>query len=147
MRVLIDEDTAVQLHEPLQHVLIRHEVDHITTRGWSGKKDPNVLADAKRAGYHVIITRDRNQLNDPGECNDIKKSGLHHIRYGQRQQGARGLALALGALIAAMPMIMDELERADSQRLVRVAGLNPEPRHRYTITNPRVDPPSPYWPR
>lgn len=40
MRVLIDEDTAVQLHEPLQHVLIRHEVDHITTRGWSGKKIP-----------------------------------------------------------------------------------------------------------
>lgn len=57
MRVLIDEDTAVQLLEPLRHVLHRHQVDHISTIRWKGKKDLHVLPDAKQAGYDVIITR------------------------------------------------------------------------------------------
>jgi hypothetical protein len=29
MRILIDEDTAVQLVEPLRHILIGHQVKHI----------------------------------------------------------------------------------------------------------------------
>jgi hypothetical protein len=65
MRVLIDEDTAVQLLGPLAHVLPRHQVDHITRIKWAGKKDRSVLTDAKGAGYDVIITKDRNQLSDP----------------------------------------------------------------------------------
>jgi PIN like domain len=98
MRLLIDEDTAVQLVEPLRHVLLGHEVAHISDLSWKGKKDLRVLPDAKSAGYHVLITRDRAQFSDPRECDAIKKSGLHHVRYAQRQ-GARGLALALGAII------------------------------------------------
>jgi len=147
MRVLIDEDTAVQLLEPLRQLLLGHHVDHVTTINWASKKDRNVLADARKAGYHVIITRDHNQLSDPRECDAIKKSGLHHIRYTQRREGAHGLALALGAIIAAMPMIIDELRNADGQRLVQIAGLDPSPARRFSLTNPRRDPPSRYWPR
>ena len=33
MRVLIDEDTAVQLLAPLAHVLHKHRVDHVTKIG------------------------------------------------------------------------------------------------------------------
>jgi hypothetical protein len=47
MRVLIDEDTAVQLREPLRQLLLGHHVDHVTTINWASKKDRNVLADAK----------------------------------------------------------------------------------------------------
>ena len=50
MRVLIDEDTAVQLLNPLQHLLRKHSVDHIASIGWKGKKDFRVLADASSAG-------------------------------------------------------------------------------------------------
>jgi hypothetical protein len=67
------------------------------------------LVTEKEAGYHVTITRGHNQLSDPRECDAIKKSGLHHVRYAQRREGAQGLALALGAIIAAMPMVIDEL--------------------------------------
>jgi hypothetical protein len=144
MRVLIDEDTAVQLIEPLRHLLIRHQVDHVTTIKWRGKKDRNVLPDAKRAGYDVIITRDRNQLMDPGECDAIKQSGLHHVRYAQRREGMEGLGLALGAVIAAMPMVMASLEQAEAQQLVHIAGLDPN--RRFEMTNPKRDPPR-YWPR
>jgi hypothetical protein len=86
---------------------------------WKGKKDFRVLPDAKNAGFHALITRDRAQFNDPRECDAIKKSGLHHIRYAQRQEGMRGLALAIGAIIAAMPMVIPEIEGSSGQRLVR----------------------------
>ena len=144
MRFLIDEDTAVQLVEPLRHVLLGHEIAHISGLSWKGKKDLRVLPDARAAGYHVLITRDRAQFSDPSECDAIKKSGLHHVRYAQRQ-GTRGLALALGAIIAAMPMVVEELEIATGQRLVQIVSI--EPRRRFEITNPRRTPPSPYWPR
>jgi hypothetical protein len=144
MHVLIDEDTAVQLLEPLRHLLRRRIVDHIATIRWKGKKDRRVLADARKAGYDVIITRDHNQLSYPVECDAIKKSQLHHIRYSQRREGMAGLGLALGAVIAAMPMVAEELEQADSQRLVHIVGL--EPSRRYEITDPAAEPPT-YWPR
>jgi hypothetical protein len=57
----------------------------------------------------------------------------------------RGLALALGALIAAMPMVMQQLGEADSQRLVKITSI--DPRQRFDITDPRRTSPSPYWPR
>lgn len=144
MRILIDEDTAVQLVDPLKHVLIGHEVTHIAHVKWKGKKDRQVLPDAKNAGYHVLITRDRAQLSDPDECDAIKKSGLHHIRYKQKS-GARGLALALASVIAAMPMVAEELDQADGQRLVSVTEV--DPRRRFEIIDPAVKAPSAYWPR
>lgn len=56
-----------------------------------------------------------------------------------------GLALALGAVIAAMPLVMPELEVSSGQLVVHIAGL--DPRRRFEITDPRRQPPSPYWPR
>ena len=145
MRVLIDEDTAVQLLEPLAHLLHKHRVDHVTKIGWAAKKDRSVLADAKTAGYHVIITKDRAQLDNPDECDAIKRSGLHHVRYRQRHEGVAGLGLALGSIIAAMPMVMNELEEATHQMLVRIVAVDPT--RRYVLADPRTDPPSSYWPR
>ena len=144
MRILVDEDTAVQLLEPLRHLLRRHTIDHVGLIRWKGKKDRSVLNDAKLAGYDVFITRDRNQLSDPAECAQIKKCQLHHVRYAQRREGMVGLGLALGAVIAAMPMVMDGLEQADSQRLVHITGLDPS--RRYEMRDPATAPPA-YWPR
>jgi hypothetical protein len=144
MRVLIDEDTAVQLLEPLRCVLPRHRVDHITEIKWQGKKDRPVLADAKRARYDVFLTKDHNQLADPGECDAIRKSGLHHITYSQRRPGTAGLGLALGAVIAAMPLVMEALELTAGQQLVHITGLDPT--RRFAMTDPSINPPN-YWPR
>ena len=54
-------------------------------------------------------------------------------------------ATSLGAIIAAMPMVMEELETATAQRLVQIVSI--ESRRRFEITDPRRTPPSPYWPR
>lgn len=120
MRILLDEDCPHPMLNVLQHVLPRHTVHHVTELKWSGKKDIHVLADAKRHRYDVIVTNDRAQLDDPAECDAIKKSKLHHVRFRQKRKGMEGLALAIGAVISvisAMPALLAELEGADGQRL------------------------------
>ena len=145
MRILLDEDVALQALQPLRHVLRNHVVDHVHSLGWSGKKDLFVLRDAAAQQFDVLITNDGRQLDDPDETDAIKRSGLHHVRYRQRYDlGLSGLALALGALISAMPFVVAELMTAGGQRLVRISSLDPDAR--YQTTDPQTDPPK-YWPR
>ena len=131
MRILVDEDTAVQVVDVLRHLLPGHQVDHITQLNSSGTKDRHVLRDAASTGYDVFITKDRNQLNDPGELAVIKNSKLHHVHYSQRQPGLPGLVLALGSILAAMPAVVAELEQADTQRVVHITAA--DPRRRFAI--------------
>jgi hypothetical protein len=93
----------------------------------------------------VLVTNDKSQLNNPDICDAIKKSGLHHVRYDQGP-GTTGLAHALAAVIAAMPKVMDDLQSASSQRLVKIKNLD-RATHRYEIVDPARNPPSHYWPR
>lgn len=51
MRLLVDEDTAVQIVGPLRHVLFGHDVVHVSELSWKGKKDLRILADAMNAGF------------------------------------------------------------------------------------------------
>lgn len=146
MRVLLDEDVPKQLLEPLRHLTRgRHEVVHVADTKLRGKKDAPLLKEAGRQGFEAVVTNDAAQLDDPAETRAIKRSGLHHIRYSQRHKGLRGLALALGALVAELPTVLDELTTASSQRLVRIHGLDPA-RKRYEIVDPSQEAPR-YWPR
>jgi hypothetical protein len=43
-------DTAVQLPDPLRHVLLGHDIVHISELSWRGKKGLRVLPDAKKTG-------------------------------------------------------------------------------------------------
>jgi hypothetical protein len=143
MRILLDADTPIQLLAVLRHLLPEHQVDHVHELGWSGKKDIPLLRDAG-ARYQVFVTNDANQLDNPDETAAIRRSRLHHVRYGHRKPGLRGLALAIGAVVAAMPDVVEHLENAESQRLVQVKGLDPNPKHRFESTDPTRHPPR-YW--
>lgn len=57
----------------------------------------------------------------------------------------RGLALALGSLIAAMPLVMEELAATDGQRLIEIVAI--DQRRRFNIIDPQRTSPSAYWPR
>lgn len=143
MRLLLDEDVPIQTLVVLQHVLRGHEVKHVHEMRWSGKRDLYLYQDA--AGrFEIVVTNDHRQLQDPEETARIKKSGVHHVSYTQRVSGVKGLALAIGAIIASMPAVVEALEAANGQRLVEIHGLDPN--RRYRIIDPRRDPPR-YWPR
>ena len=77
------------------------------------------------------------------ETRGIKRAGIHRVSYRHGVDGLRGLALAVGAIIAAMPAVMEELGAAGGQRLVSIHGLAPG-KKRYDIVDPRRDPPR-YW--
>jgi hypothetical protein len=92
----------------------------------------------------VLLTNDSAQLDSVEECRAIRASGLHHVRYHQdTRRGVDGLALAMGAVLAAIRQVFRELEQVDGQRLVEIQAIQSGRRHR--TTDPRRDPP-PYWP-
>ncbi|MFG1904642.1 DUF5615 family PIN-like protein [Micromonospora carbonacea] len=145
MMILLDEDVPRQVVEVLRQVLRGHQVDHVHLINWSGKKDNFLYRDAAKCGYHVIVTNDAAQMADPDECREVKRSAMHRISYRQRHPGLKGLAFAVGSLVAAMPDVIAELDNADGQRLVAITGINPA-KKRYQITDPQRYPPT-YWPR
>lgn len=143
MKLLCDQDVPEPILEPLRHLLrVRHGVDHVNQLRWAGKKDRFLLPDASGRGYDLLLTNDSNQLDDPEETDAIRRSGLHHVRYAQRHPGLKGLALTMGSILAAMPAIVEELERADGQRLVKVTAISPQ--KRFQIVDPSKRPPR-YW--
>lgn len=146
MRILIDENVPVQMLEMLRRLLPEHEVRHVSEIKWAGKKDLALLPDAARRGFHAFLTKDGRQLEIPSESAAIKKSGMHHIRFSHGHRGMAGLGLAMGSVIAAMPLIVRELEETEEQRLVHIKGLNPATKHRFDLVDPAKSPPS-YWPR
>ena len=148
MKLLLDEDVPRQLLETLRCVLVAHTVAHIDELGWKSKTDQNLLADAASKGYQAFLTNDSKQLDSAVESRAIRDSGMHHIRYRQQtgrgeRAGVTGLALAMGAILAAICQVMRELDAADGQRLVLIQSISYGTRHE--TRDPRKDPP-PYWP-
>lgn len=147
MNVLLDEDVPIQALEILRRTLPGHTIEHVDTlrrRGtrWKGKKDLALLADAKTAGFDVFVTKNRKQLHDPAETKAIKRAGVHHVVF-EQQPSLRGYGRAVGAVVAAMPEIIDALEVAGGQRLIRIPALKAA---RHEIVDPAIDPPR-YWRR
>lgn len=143
MRILLDENVPVQAQPALERTLRDHEVAHVESIRWKGKLDEFLLPDAAKKGFHVFVTKDQNQLNDPEQTALIRKSNMHHVRFVQGSRGVSDYAKAVGCLVAAMYDVMAELQSADGQRLVRIAQLDPNKR-RHETTNPKTHPP-PYW--
>ena len=56
MRVLFDQGTPV----PLRHHLPQHTVDTAFERGWSEVENGELLDNAEREGYELLVTTDRN---------------------------------------------------------------------------------------
>jgi len=57
-------------------------------------------------------------MNRKLEVEAIAQSGLHRIQYPHKQDGLAGLSLAVAAVCAALPLVLQELAVADGQRLV-----------------------------
>jgi len=144
VNILLDENTPVQLIEPLRLILRNgHAVEHVQTLKWKSKKDRDLLPDAAKRGFDVLVTQDSNQLQDPEECRLLKKAGLHHVRF-KGGGGLKGVGRAMGAVLIAMPDIVEDLSDAKGQRLVQIFSVNAGAK-RFTSIDP-VQTPPPYWP-
>jgi hypothetical protein len=60
------------------------------------------------------------------------------------ENGLEGLALASGAICAAIRPVIEDLTVRKRQHLVRITGLAAR-KKRYAISDPSKNPPSPYW--
>jgi hypothetical protein len=153
VKLLIDEQTPVQYRDVLTFLLPGHDVAHVNDLHWKSKKDIALLTDAVKRGFGVLLTNDVRQLEDPDETDEtdetdaIRRSGIHHVRYRvprTRTIPLAHLGLALGAVAAAMPMVMSELATVSGQRLVLIKGVSTTPTDRYETVDPHRTPPR-YW--
>ena len=55
MRILFDHDTP----RPLRRYLTEHTVDTANEKGWAELRNGNLLDNAEREGYEVLITADQ----------------------------------------------------------------------------------------
>jgi hypothetical protein len=120
VKLLLDENVPAPMTSTVRTLLRRsHDVKHVTDMpGWSGTKDLHLYGKAKDAGFQVVVTNDAKQMNRKLEVEAIAKSGLHRIQYPHKQDGLAGLGLAVAAVCAALPLVLQELAVADGQRLV-----------------------------
>jgi PIN like domain len=145
MRVLVDEAMPVQVLEPLR-LNKGHFFDHVDELKWKGKKDVLLFRDAASKGYEAILTLDVAQLESVDESRALRRSKLHHIgiQQGRSAQGIRGMARVIASVVAAMPYVLDELHRADGQRVVEMSLLKAARRH--DVFDPQLDVARfPYW--
>jgi hypothetical protein len=85
MRLLLDEDVPLPLLRLMQTLLRGHEVEHVSTVGWRGKKDRPLYRDAAERHFDAILTNGISQFNDPAECRAIqRRASSHHLRAGRR---------------------------------------------------------------
>jgi hypothetical protein len=76
----------------------------------------------------------------------LRRSKLHHIgiQQGRSAQGIRGMARVIASVVAAMPYVLDELHKADGQRVVEMSLLKAARRH--DVFDPQLDVARfPYW--
>lgn len=144
MKLLLDEDVPLPLLALLQHILSEHQVDHVYTLRWNGKQDRDLYRDARRRQYDAVVTNNLRQLNDPDECLAIQRSGVHLILY-ETLDGLTGLALASAAICASIRPLVGQLVARERQHVGRITSISPTVQ-RFTLIDPALDPPSPYWP-
>ncbi|MFJ4271957.1 hypothetical protein ACIP29_15535 [Streptomyces coelicoflavus] len=60
---------------------------------------------------------------------------MHHIRFSHGHKGMAGLGLAMGAVIAAMPLIVRELDTAHGRQLIHIKGLDPGSKQRFDLVD------------
>jgi hypothetical protein len=121
-----------------------HQVDHVQKIGWKNKKDLSLLPDLAKRGYDALVTADLNQLQNEDEAKLIKRYGFHHVRFQQVGKGIAATASAMATIMAGLPAVIPELEKADGQRLVLLKLVKCN-QAQYELTDPRVNPPT-YWP-
>ena len=148
MKLLLDENVPAPMTSTVKTLLRRsHDVQHVNDMaGWNGTKDLYLYGKAKDAGFQVVVTNDAKQMNRKLEVESIARSGLHRIQYPHRQNGLAGLGLAMAAICAALPSVLQELTAVDGQRLVTLRAIDPGRDHRYGVRDPATDPPK-FWPQ
>lgn len=146
MRILLDENVARPIHHALLSFITAHSVEHIhDLEGWSGTRDVLLYERAGHEGFHAILTNDEKQLARRSEVEAIARSGVYWIQYPHKNKGLVGIGIAIAVVCAGLPLALEELECAPSQRLIKLHGIDPRPRSRVETRDPLADPPK-FWP-
>ena len=87
-------------------------------------KDEPLFVELAARGYDAIVTRDRNQLVDPGERRGLREASLHWIGYKAKSHpGILGLALETSTIVSGLPYVLrSNLAQPTAFRLMGVSS-------------------------
>lgn len=111
MRVLLDESLPRQLGRELNG----HEASTVVREGWAGYKNGALLSAAKAAGFHVLLTADRNLEHQQ----NIAKSELALIVL----EAVKNRMQELAPLIPATLRALESIKAGD---IVRISAATQE---------------------
>lgn len=112
MKFYIDENLSPLIGDPVGRVYRKYQFRTPAHEGLHGVLDVPLFNDLALREFDAIITHDGRQLQEAhGERQALREAGLHWIGLPDTQiPGAHGVSVLAGALLAAFPKILPELD-------------------------------------
>ncbi|MER8183504.1 hypothetical protein [Kitasatospora sp. NPDC094015] len=124
MRFFLDENESPAVLQPLRAVYFQHDFRSADEESLRGTLDVELIHEVARRGFHAILTQDRNQLSNRDERQAYIDTGIHWIGHAEPDAGGLLLiATTAAAYLAAMPHIIDEIERASDAHSFHVRNV------------------------
>jgi hypothetical protein len=134
VRFFLDANESDAILPPLVAVFPRHEFRSAAQEALADVDDLTLFPELARRRFHVIITRDLNQLSDPKERAALRAARLHWI--GHRAPDATGelaVALTAAAYLAALPFFFAQVELLCEPHSFRVQGVGTQQSQRVKV--------------
>lgn len=122
MKILIDENTNVKVKDTLAGFFPTFRFVNVIDCGWSGLPDIEIFEKMSEHGFEAILTRDKNQLRNLDERNDLVRRQLHWIGHASREVGGlAGLALETSTILSGLPHVL--LHEWDGPHSFHIKGV------------------------
>ncbi|KQQ80997.1 DUF5615 family PIN-like protein [Arthrobacter sp. Leaf137] len=81
MRFFVDENTSPRIVDTLGQIFMSHEFVTPESLDLSGASDVSVFERLGEHRFDAIITKDKNQLENPDELRSLYENGIHWVGY------------------------------------------------------------------
>lgn len=129
MKFLLDENETPAFLNTLKFIYPNHVFDYAPEVFGSGALDLDLIPGMRELGYHALITRDSNQLNDPRERHALIANRIHWIGHKSIQAtGQTMVSMLTAAYIAAFPHIVGALDGKSEAVALHVQHVQQSPK-------------------
>lgn len=125
MKFMIDENIPQTVAALLSatYPASRHQFTHVYDVDWGSEKDDPLIDAIARHGYDALITEDRRQLKDHAPA--LVRAGIHWIGYKSktRLSGSAAITSKTATIVAAMDLVIAEIEGAVDQVFMNLHNI------------------------
>lgn len=125
MKFMLDENIPQTVAALLSatYPASRHQFTHVYDVDWGSEKDDPLIAAIADHGYNALITEDRRQLKDHAPA--LVRAGIHWVGYKSktRLSGTAAFTSKTATVVAAMDLVIAEIEGAEEQVFLNLHNI------------------------